>query len=261
MKKSILTLCVLAAVTISCNSKQENQDEIVKKETTETAKPLTKADSIINTAIKAHGGDLYAKADYSFTFRDKKYRFKNDGNNYEYSSEVQKGDSLIKDVMINSDFTRYINSQKQNLTAEDGGKYGESLNSVLYFATLPHKLQDPSVHKKYVEETTIKGKKYDVIEVTFGQDGGGKDFDDQYQYWINKETHLMDYFAYNYQVNEGGVRFRAAFNTRVVDGVTFQDYINYEAPVKTPLKDLPALYEQGKLKEASKILTENVVAN
>ncbi|NRS88002.1 hypothetical protein HNQ02_000912 [Flavobacterium sp. 7E] len=261
MKKSILTLCVLAAVTISCNSKKENQDEIVKKETTETAKPLTKADSIINTAIKAHGGDLYAKADYSFTFRDKKYRFKNDGNNYEYSSEVQKGDSLIKDVMINSDFTRYINSQKQNLTAEDAGKYGESLNSVIYFATLPHKLQDASVHKKYVEETTIKGKKYDVIEVTFGQDGGGKDFDDQYHYWINKETHLMDYFAYNYQVNEGGVRFRAAFNTRVVDGVTFQDYINYEAPVKTPLKNLPALHEQGKLKEASKILTENVVHN
>lgn len=261
MKKSILTLCVLAAVTISCNFKKENQDEIVKKETTEMAKPLSKADSIINTAIKAHGGDLYTNADYSFTFRDKKYRFKNDGNNYEYSSEVQKGDSLIKDVMINSDFTRYINSQKQNLTAEDGGKYGESLNSVIYFATLPHKLQDASVHKKYVEETTIKGKKYDVIEVTFGQDGGGKDFDDQYQYWINKETHLMDYFAYNYQVNEGGVRFRAAFNTRVVNGVTFQDYINYEAPVKTPLKDLPALYEQAKLKEASKILTENVVAN
>lgn len=61
----------------------------------------------------------------------------------------------------------------------------------------------------------------------------------------------MDYFAYNYQVNEGGVRFRAAFNTRVVAGVTFQDYINYEAPIKTPLKDLPGLYEQGKLKEAS----------
>jgi hypothetical protein len=262
MKKSILTLWVLVAVAISCNSRKENQDNTTKKnDTFEATKPLSKADSIVNTAIEAHGGKLYDTADYSFTFRDKKYRFKNDGSKYEYSSEVQKGDSLIKDVMINSDFTRYINTKKQNLTAEDAGKYGESLNSVIYFATLPHKLQDASVNKKYVEETTIKGKKYDVIEVTFGQDGGGKDFDDQYQYWINKETHLMDYFAYNYQVNEGGVRFRAAFNTRVVAGVTFQDYINYEAPVKTPLKDLPTLYEQGKLKEASRILTENVVNN
>jgi hypothetical protein len=40
------------------------------------------------------------------------------------------------------------------------------------------------------------------------------------------------------------VRFRTAFNTRVIDGLTFQDYINYEAPIGTPLKDLPKLYEQ-----------------
>lgn len=261
MKKSILTLCVLAAVVLSCNSKKESQDDNLKNDTIATAKPLSKADSIVNLAIEAHGGDLYTKADYSFTFRDKKYRFKNNGSNYEYSSEGQKGDSLIKDVMVNNDFTRNINTKKQNLTPEDAGKYGESLNSVIYFATLPYKLQDASVHKKYIEQTTIKGKQYDVIQVTFGQDGGGKDFDDEYMYWINTETHKMDYFAYNYQVNDGGVRFRAAFNPRAVAGVTFQDYINYEAPVKTPLNDLPALYEQSKLKEASKILTENVVNN
>jgi hypothetical protein len=62
-------------------------------------------------------------------------------------------------------------------------------------------------------------------------------------------------------VNDGGVRFRAAFNTRVIDGITFQDYINYEAPLETPLTDLPKLYVQGKLKEVSIIRTENVVHN
>ena len=50
-----------------------------------------------------------------------------------------------------------------------------------------------------------------------------------------------------------------AYNTRVIDGITFQDYINYKAAVGTALKDLPALYEKGKLKELSKIETENVV--
>ena len=151
--------------------------------------------------------------------------------------------------------------KKQSLSTEDAGKYGEALNSVIYFATLPHKLQDASVHKTFVEETTIKGKKYDVIQVTFGQDGGGKDFDDEFHYWINKQTHKIDYLAYNYRTNDGGVRFRSAFNTRVIDGLTFQDYINYEAPLETDLKDLPKLYEQGKLKEVSQILTENVVNN
>ncbi len=261
MKKHIVTLFILTALVFSCNKKKDAQDEIIKNDTIAAIKPLSKADSIVNQTIQAHGGDLYATADYSFVFRDKKYRFKNNGSSFEYSSEVQKGDSLVKDVMINNDFSRYINSKKQALSAEDAGKYSEALNSVIYFATLPYKLQDASVNKKYIEETTIKGKQYDVVGVTFGQEGGGKDFDDEFHYWINKQTHKIDYLAYNYRTNDGGVRFRSAYNTRVIDGVTFQDYINYEAPLETPLKDLPNLYEQGKLKEVSQIRTENVVNN
>jgi hypothetical protein len=135
------------------------------------------------------------------------------------------------------------------------------LNSVIYFATLPYKLQDASVHKNFIEETTIKEKQYAIVGVTFGQAGGGKDFDDEFHYWINKETHKIDYLAYNYRTHDDGVRFRAAFNTRVIDGLTFQDYINYEAPWGTALKDSPKLDEQGRLKELSQILTENVVNN
>ena len=99
---------------------------------------------------------------------------------------------------------------------------------------------------------------YDVIEVTFKQEGGGKDFEDQYYYWINKKSHTMDYLAYNYKVNGGGVRFRSSYNRRNVGGIIFQDYINYKAEVGTPLKDLPTLYENDKLKEVSRIDTENV---
>ncbi|MFC6267824.1 DUF6503 family protein [Frigoriflavimonas asaccharolytica] len=259
MKNSIFILTLLAMVALSCNPKNEKENISEINNSTEATIPLSKADSIVNAAIEAHGGDLYKKADYTFSFRDKKYHFKNNDSEYEYSSEMMKGDSMIKDVKINNDFTRFVNGKKLDLNAEDSGKYGESLNSVIYFATLPYKLQDASVNKKYIEETTIKGKKHDVIEVTFGKDGGGKDFDDEYQYWINKETHKIDYLAYSYHVNEGGVRFRVAYNSRVVDGITFQDYENYEAAINTPLKDLAALYEKGKLKEVSKIVTENVV--
>jgi hypothetical protein len=55
-----------------------------------------------------------------------------------------------------------------------------------------------------------KDKQYDVVGVTFGQDGGGKDFDDEFHYWINKQTHKVDYLAYSYRTNDGGVRFRTA---------------------------------------------------
>jgi hypothetical protein len=45
-------------------------------------------------------------------------------------------------------------------------QYSEALNSVIYFATLPYKLQDASVNRKFIEETTIKDKQYDVVGVT-----------------------------------------------------------------------------------------------
>jgi hypothetical protein len=259
MKKNLILLCFTAALLLSCNNKKESKEP--SNDTITTEKPLSKADSIVNEAIEAHGGELYDNADYSFEFRGKKYRFQNNGIAYTYSSEIQKGDSLIKDIMRPDKFERSINNSLQSLTKKDVDKYSEAINSVIYFATLPHKLKDASVNKEFIEETKIKGKSYDVIKVTFGQDGGGKDFDDEYHYWINKDTHKIDYLAYSYQVNDGGVRFRSAFNTRVVAGVTFQDYINYEAPVNTNLKDLPLLYEQAKLKEVSQILTKNVVNN
>jgi hypothetical protein len=259
MKKNLILLCFTAALILSCNNKKESND--VTNDAVTTEKPLTKADSIVNKAIEAHGGKLYDNADYSFEFRGKKFRFQNNGSAYTYSTEIQKGDSLITDVLTADKFEKTINGTLQTLSKEDVDKYSEAINSVIYFATLPHKLKDASVNKEYIEETMIKGKSYDVIKVTFGQDGGGKDFDDEYHYWINKDTHKIDYLAYSYLVNDGGVRFRSAFNTRVVDGVTFQDYINYEAPDKTALKDLPKLYEQGKLKELSQILTEKVVNN
>jgi hypothetical protein len=33
------------------------------------------------------------------------------------------------------------------------------------------------------------------VGVTFGQDGGGKDFDDEFHYWINKLTHKLMIFS------------------------------------------------------------------
>jgi hypothetical protein len=261
MKKHLVTLCILATLLLSCNKKRDTNEAGIKNDTTATGKQLSKADSIVDRTIEAHGGKLYDNADYSFVFRGTKYRFQNNETTYAYSSEIQKGDSLIKNVMTPDKFERSVNSNLQALNKEKTSQYSEALNSVIYFAMLPYKLQDASVNRKFIEETTIKDKQYDVVGVTFGQDGGGRDFDDEFHYWINKQTHKIDYIAYNYRTNNGGVRFRTAFNTRVIDGITFQDYINYEAPLETPLKDLPILYEQGKLKEVSQILTETIINN
>ena len=252
-----LALSLIVAAFFSCKPEQK---EIPKEDKTEIKEEkLSEGEIIINSAIKSHGGDLFNKASYTFTFRNKQYSFTNNNNSYRYSviKQNDKKEEVI-DVLDNGNFTRTINGNKIDLTKEDASRYGESLNSVIYFATLPYKLNDKAVNKKYVGEVSIKDENYKVVEVTFKQEGGGKDFEDQYYYWINKKSNTVDYLAYNYKVNGGGVRFRSSYNRRNVAGILFQDYVNYKAEVGTPLSELPVLFENDKLKEVSRIDTENV---
>lgn len=242
---------VLVIISISCSSAYKNG---------KLEKSNAKAESIIGKAILAHGGHRYDNSHYSFDFRNKNYTFQNLGVRYTYTVESIKDGKVIFDRMDNHGFTRTIDGNPTRLSEKQNTSYSSSLNSVIYFATLPHKLKDQAVIKSYVGDTKIKGEKYHVIKIMFTEEGGGQDHDDIFHYWVGKEDNIIDYIAYNYRVNGGGVRFRSAYNQRTVDGVIFQDYINFKAEVGTSLFDLPKLYENNKLKKLSLIETENVVS-
>ena len=68
----------------------------------------------------------------------------------------------------------------------------------------------------------------------------------------------MDHLAYS----TGGNRFRAVSKIHDVDGVIFQNYINYQSPSGdsiTPVIQYDSLYKAGKLRELSKIEIGNIV--
>ena len=116
-----------------------------------------------------------------------------------------------------------------------------------------------AVIKEKVGEENIKGKGYYLIKVTFKKEGGGTDFEDEFLYWINKKEYTVDYLAYKYAVNGGGIRFREAYNPRVVNGLRFVDYNNYkENDLKTPLQSLGKLFETGKLMKVSVIELKDI---
>jgi hypothetical protein len=243
-----LILALLFVVSVS-SCEQQGENEKVE---------MSKMDEVFAKTLKAHGGDLYETAEYELVFRDKSYTFRNDGSDYHYTATSQKGDSIIIDELVNGIISRKINGDLQELTEKQEKSYFESLNSVIYFATLPHKLKDEAVNKVYMGETKIKGKDYHVMKVSFNEEGGGTDHDDNFYYWLNKSSHLIDYLAYDYTDGDGGVRFREANNTRNIDGIVFQDYVNYKAELGTPLADLPGMLERGELKKLSEINTEKV---
>ena len=217
------------------------------------------AQTVVDHAIKAHGQNKLEHVKISFDFRGKSYSAVRKSDSYIYTRTFIDSLELVEDVLINSsDFTRMINGDTINLADSMVSKYSNSVNSVLYFVQLPYLLNDPAVVKSYEGTQTIENTIYDVIKVQFRSSGGGEDFEDEYRYWFNQKTGMLDYMAYNYLTDGGGVRFREAYNRSERLGITFQDYINYEVKLGTPLSAIPDLYSSGKLKELSRIINENI---
>jgi hypothetical protein len=191
----------------------------------------------------------------TFDFRQFRFRIKNTKNGYYY--ERTYTDSIgnnLKDQLENGVYTHQVNGVATTLNAKMESRYREGLNSVAYFMLLPYKLQDKAVNAQYLEPTTIEGKKYHKIKIWFDAEGGGKDHEDIYCFWINQDTHTMDFLAYA----NGGPRFRKATKSEKIGGVVFQNYDNYQILDKEiPTDKYDQAFLEGKYKLLSKIEQSN----
>jgi len=218
------------------------------------------ANTIIDKAIEVAGGEKYADAEIVFDFRDKKYTATRKKEIYQYEREFKDTTQVIRDVLNNEGFKRFVNTEEVVVADSLSVKYGASVNSVHYFALLPYGLNDAAVIKNKLGEVTIKGKNYHKIKVTFQEDGGGEDFEDEFLYWIHTETYTVDYLAYSYQEASGvGIRFREAYNERTINGLRFVDYNNFKPKNESlNLLDTDKAFEANNLKLLSKIELKNI---
>ncbi|MEM9390021.1 MAG: DUF6503 family protein [Bacteroidota bacterium] len=211
------------------------------------------ANEIIDEAILQAGGDLFENTEIEFVFRDREYGYKKVNGNFEYVRIFKDSAGVVRDVLTNTGFTRQIDGITTKVADTMATKYSNSVNSVVYFALLPYGLNDPAVNKTYVGQSTIKDEVYHKIKVTFNQEGGGEDFRDIFIYWIGKDDYKVDYLAYSYETDGGGIRFREAYNERIVNGVHFADYVNYKPKDVINLEALDVAFEKGNLEMLSKI--------
>ena len=216
-----------------------------------------RAKSIIEKSIEVHGGKKYDNFTAEYNFRQFHIKLMNENGKFQYeriSKDSSRND--IWDIVNNDGFLRIINGNQVTLSEKDVTKYTNAVNSVAYFVMLPYKLRDKAVNLEYIGEITLENKKYDKIKVWFNQEGGGKDFEDIYCYWFDKETHTLDYIAYT----NGGPRFRRVKNRQTVGGIVFQDYENF-AITDTTLQtsDYDKAFLAGKDSLLSLIEQKNIV--
>ncbi|MDN5211976.1 hypothetical protein QQ020_07935 [Fulvivirgaceae bacterium BMA12] len=238
--RTIICVCMMGVGILSCSEKPDPQ-------------------VIIDKAIKKHGGEHYDNVLIAFDFRGRHYTILKKDTWFEYTRSFEDSLGKFKDVLNNDGFYRLLNGEKFNIPDTMAAKYARSVNSVAYFAMTPFVLNDEAVKKRYVGMCSLKDQKYHKIEISFEKVGGGEDYNDVFVYWINKDTYTMDYFAYAYEVDGGGTRFREIYNRRRVGDILFTDHVNYKYTSEdTPLSHYDQLYEDNQLTKLSHINLENV---
>ena len=123
------------------------------------------AQQIIDKSIIASGTDKVSVGSVAFDFRKRNYTATR--NNGKFSLvRITKNDSTVtKDVLSNSGFERYVNDEFVIVPDSMATRYSGSVNSVHYFSVLPFGLNDAAVKKKFLKETTIKGKLLSLIHI------------------------------------------------------------------------------------------------
>ncbi|MDX1719252.1 MAG: DUF6503 family protein [Salegentibacter mishustinae] len=241
MKKYVLGLLIITLI-YACITKQETAQQIIDK------------------AIAKAGGERYKNAEISFDFRKGTYKSERRGGDFELERIMPDSTGTqYRDVVDNNGFTRFYKDTVVKLSDSMETVYANSVNSVHYFVQLPFGLNDDAVNKKLIGKDTINNKEYYEIKITFDVEGGGEDHEDVYMYWVNTQNYHVDYLAYSFEINEGGLRFRKAYNPRTIEGIRFVDYENYKTDdLSTPLSELDDLYEARQLELLSKIENKNI---
>lgn len=226
--------------------------------------PLT-GEAIIDAAVEAHGGPVIDTSIVAFTFRGDRYHLLHDRGRFRYERvATDSAGRRVREVLSNDSLYRSIDGTRVELTDAERASVNTTVNSVSYFALLPHALTDPAVQSRRLGIDTVRGTPYHTVEVTFRQEGGGPDWEDRFVYWFDTDTYAMDFLAYAYGLGDSdddpGHRFREAYNVRKVRGVRVADYVNYTDSTLTAstLEDYVDHLDASTLEEVSRIELDSV---
>ena len=258
LRVGVALACILLLGSCSCTPESVPVSGAARAEVDQ---PSAFVDSLLDAAVQASGTQLLDSATAAFRFRENLMGYDRRGDAFVYTREHRDSAGVtLVDVLSNAGVRRYVNGSERGLSPKQAASAAEGVNSIIYFAFLPRALRDDSVRPSYRGVDTVRGRAYHLVHVRFDEAGGGADFEDEFLYWFDIEDASLDFLAYAYATNGGGLRLREAYNARRVNGVAVQDYRNYrpEPPRSLGLDELMDAYREGRLTLLSTIALEDV---
>lgn len=217
------------------------------------------AAAVVERGIEAHGGAIFEDARITFGFRGEEWSVERSDGRFRYEREYRDDEGRwVVEGMSNDSTYRRVDGEPVDLDEEARAQVELDVNSVVYFAFLPFRLDDPPVRARYLGERDIQGERYHTVEVTFQEEGGGPDWEDRFIHWFHAGEGTLDYLAYRYYRDDGGTRFREAVNRRDRSGILVQDHVNHRVEGIGDIADYPDSLEAGALEHVSDVELERV---
>ncbi len=254
-----LLWAVLLAVCLGTWAGCGAEPEGAASETAAEQPDTSRAGRLIAQAVAAHGMERLDRAVVEFDFRGVHFTARHDAGGFRYArAYTDSAGAHVREVLSSDSLYRSVAGERQDLPEDTLEAIEGAVNAVVYLALLPYKLDDPAAQARYLGRDTLRGTPYHQVEITFRQEGGGRDWQDRFVYWLHPTRRTMDYLAYYFHTDGGGARFREAVNARTVNGVRVQDYLNYAAAAPDTV-GIGAIDRYGDLLEAGALDTVSVV--
>ncbi|MEL6546793.1 MAG: hypothetical protein AAFQ82_19355, partial [Myxococcota bacterium] len=110
------------------------------------AAPPPSAETLLEKVFKTHGSERLRNATLSFDFRGVHYEAFRNGGTYRYTRRNEQEGHRFEIVLDNRGLTRTVDGAPFPTSPSQKASFGETVNSVVYFASLPLALQHPKAH-------------------------------------------------------------------------------------------------------------------
>lgn len=225
---------------------------------------------IVDRSIAFHGGEVYRRAEISFTIVSRSGSFdavvRHDAGRYRHAIISQTEEGLRTVVVDNDTVEVRVDGEAQAVPADGEQRWRDFVSARVWFPLLPFRLADPGVrqHDEGLEtwpprEAGGKPVALHRVKVTFDP-GDSAEPQDEYLFWFDPETGRLEQLAYRFA---GGLRFRRAFAFRRVGGVLFADHENLgldweEGDERLPVDVIDPRFVAERLEPVSTIRLEDV---
>lgn len=217
---------------------------------------------IVLKSIAFHGGEAYEHSQTALDMCSKSGCFHVEstvqGDLFDHRVSGMSRDTKMQVRVTNDSVERSFDGHSAAVPEADEQGVRDWAMARVYFCFLPYRLADPSVRHEDLGLVDWEGKQLHLVEVTFAK-GSSTDANDEYRYWFDPESGRLELFAYSYEGDPGGLRFRRLEKHRRVGGILFFDQENLGVEGEAlDVGMIDPAFVRKKMRPVSKVTLRNI---